>query len=58
MARPENDQTGIRKLSLVGAKSYAVSIPIEVIRQIGWAKGDSLVVRRVGKNLVINRKED
>ena len=57
MARPDNDQTSIRTLSLVGAKSYAVSIPIEVIRQLQWIKGEKLVVRRIGTNIQISKKD-
>lgn len=57
MARPENDQTGIRKLNLVGGKSYAVSLPIEIIRMIGWQKGDHLQVRRRGSEVVIEKME-
>lgn len=55
MARPDNDQTGIRKLSIVGSKSYAVSLPIELVKTLGWQKGDSLQVRRQGKQLLIER---
>jgi antitoxin component of MazEF toxin-antitoxin module len=57
MARQENHQTGIRKLSVVGGKSYAVSIPIEVIKQLGWKKGDTLLVRRHATTIVIEKKE-
>ena len=57
MARPENDQTSIRSLSLVGAKSFAVSLPIEIVRQLGWTKGVKLVVRRMGTKVVIEKKE-
>jgi hypothetical protein len=57
MARPDNDNTGIRKLSLAGSKSYTVSIPIEIIRQLKWQKGQTLVVRRIAKNVVISQKD-
>lgn len=57
MARPENDQTGIRKLNLVGGRSYAVSLPVDAIRMLGWQKGDVLQVRRHGKQLIIEKSE-
>lgn len=57
MARPDNDNTGIRTLSLAGAKSYTVSIPIEIIRQLKWQKGQTLVVRRIAKDVVISQKD-
>ncbi len=57
MARPDNDQTGIRSLSMVGKKSYAVSIPVELIRQLKWQKGDTLIVRRTAEKIVIEKKD-
>lgn len=57
MARQENHQTSIRTLSVVGSKSYAVSLPIEVIKQLGWQKGDTLIVRRRATTIVIEKKE-
>jgi AbrB family looped-hinge helix DNA binding protein len=53
MARPDNDKTALRKLNLVGLKTYAISIPIEIIRQLNWQKGDYLVVRRNANQIVI-----
>ncbi len=55
MPRPENDQTSKRYLNMVGAKSYAVSIPIEIIRQLKLKKGDQLTVRRFGEKIIIER---
>ena len=57
MPRYETDQTGVRKLNLVGGKTYAVSLPIEVIRILKWRKGDSLVVRRQGDKVIIEQLE-
>ncbi|MFO0971652.1 MAG: AbrB/MazE/SpoVT family DNA-binding domain-containing protein [Candidatus Saccharimonadales bacterium] len=57
MARQENDQTSRRKLGVVGAKTFSVSIPIEIIRQLKLKKGQELIVRRVGETIVIERKE-
>ncbi len=57
MARPESDQTGHRKLNLVGAKSFAVSIPIDIVRQLQLKKGDELIVRRVGHRIIIEKKD-
>lgn len=55
MARPENDQTSRRRLGMVGAKSYAVSIPVDIIRQLKLRKGDQLVVRRSADKIIIER---
>jgi bifunctional DNA-binding transcriptional regulator/antitoxin component of YhaV-PrlF toxin-antitoxin module len=56
MARPYNDQKSIRKLSMVGKKTYAVSVPLETINELNWKKGDVLIVRRKGQLLVIEKK--
>ena len=58
MARPYNDQTGVRKISLVGGKSYAVSLPLDIIKQLGWEKGDEVIVRRQSDIIVIQKKVD
>ncbi len=58
MARPENQQTSLRKLSMVGKKSFAISLPIEAVKQLGWKKGDTLVVRRQGSQIVVQKKEE
>ena len=57
MARPDTDQTSKRKINLVGGKSYAISIPIDIIRALHWNKGDNVQVRRKGKSIVIERLE-
>lgn len=56
MARLDNDQTNRRRLNMVGSKSFAVSIPIDIIRQLGLKKGDELIVRRMGKKIVIEKE--
>ena len=58
MARPEQDQTGIRSLNMVGSKTYAVSLPIDVIKLLGWEKGTKLMVRRQGSKLIIEKLEE
>lgn len=57
MARPESHLSSRRKLSLVGKKTYSVSIPVNEITRLGWKKGDDLVVRRY-KDYIIVQKED
>jgi hypothetical protein len=56
MARPENHSKNNRKLSLVGGRSYAVTLPIEMITTLGWKKGQNLVVRRDGKKVIIEKE--
>ncbi len=56
MARPDNDQTGIRKISMIGGKTFAVSLPVEVVKQLDWKKGDEVVVRRQSDTIIIQKK--
>jgi bifunctional DNA-binding transcriptional regulator/antitoxin component of YhaV-PrlF toxin-antitoxin module len=41
----------------VGGKTFAVSLPVEVVKQLGWIKGDKLIVRRQSSSIVIQKKE-
>ena len=56
MARPENHSKNNRKLSLVGGKSFAVTLPVEIVNTLGWKKGHNLVVRRDGKKVIIEEE--
>lgn len=40
---------------MVGGKSFAVSLPVDVIKQLGWQKGTTLMVRRQGVKVVIEK---
>jgi len=55
MARLGNNQVSIRKLNFVGSKTYAVSLPINIIRMLGWKKGNALFVRRQGSKIIIEK---
>lgn len=56
MARLESHNTGKRKLSVVGKKTYAVTLPISEVKRLGWKKGDNLIVRRM-KDYILVQKE-
>lgn len=53
MARRELEDRNIRKLQRVGGGSYAVTIPIELIRDLKWREKQKVVVERVGDHLEI-----
>lgn len=57
MARPENDQTSRRKIAMVGSKTYSISIPIELVRQLQLNKGDTVIVRRTGERIIIEKEK-
>ena len=52
MARRTLDERSVRKLSKHGG-SYAVTLPIEIIRKLKWRDGQKVVVEEAGKHLVI-----
>lgn len=56
MGNTKVDQRHIRQLTRNSSGTSSVTIPIEYIRDLGWRKGQPLIVRRKGKQLVINSK--
>ena len=45
MARRALNEKNIRKLAKVGGgKTYSVTLPIEVVRQLGWQEKQKLVI--------------
>ena len=53
MARQKLEDRSIRKITKVGEKSYSVTIPIELIRDLKWREKQKVVVERVGDHLEI-----
>lgn len=47
MARRKNEDTGIRKLTRVGGKSIGLTIPIELVRELGWKEKQRVTVKRI-----------
>jgi len=43
----------IRKLTKVAQSSYAVVIPMDIVKKLGWRERQKLVVRRVRDHVVI-----
>ena len=54
MSRKLLEERNIRKLSKVGGgKTYAITLPIEIIREFDWREGQKLVVKKYGKDRII-----
>jgi len=54
MARRNLEDRNIRKITKVGSgKSYSVTIPIEIIRNLKWRERQKVVCTQKGKKLVI-----
>jgi antitoxin component of MazEF toxin-antitoxin module len=53
MARRKVEDSKIRKLSKVGNKSIAVTLPIELVRELGWKERQKVVVTKRGKGIIV-----
>ena len=53
MARRRLEKKNIRKLTKLGGKSIAVTIPIDMIRELKWQERQKVVVKKVGKRIII-----
>ncbi|MDR3558872.1 MAG: hypothetical protein P4L62_04190 [Candidatus Pacebacteria bacterium] len=47
------EDKNIRKLTKVGQRSIAVTIPIELVRELKWREKQKVVVKKSGSKLVI-----
>lgn len=43
----KQEDKNIRKLTKVGRKSIAVTLPIEIVRELGWRDKQKVIVKRV-----------
>jgi len=47
MAVRKKEDNNIRKITKVGKKSIAVTLPIKLVRELGWREKQKVVVKRV-----------
>ena len=53
MANKAKDEKDVRKLTKVGGKSISVTLPIEMVRELGWKEKQKVVVKRVHGGVMI-----
>ncbi len=46
-------ESNIRKLTKIGKKSIGLTLPIEVVRKLGWKERQKVVVKVKGKTIII-----
>jgi bifunctional DNA-binding transcriptional regulator/antitoxin component of YhaV-PrlF toxin-antitoxin module len=51
--KPQITRHNIRKLGRSGQDSYAITLPIDLVRELRWREGQKLVVTRDGEGLRI-----
>ena len=54
MAKREQKESGIRKLTKLGKKSLAVTIPIEITREFGWREKQKVVLKKSRRKIIIS----
>ncbi|MEX1026712.1 MAG: AbrB/MazE/SpoVT family DNA-binding domain-containing protein [Candidatus Paceibacterota bacterium] len=58
MGRREQEDHHIRNIAKVGQSSYAVTLPIELVRELGWQVRQKVTVTKWGKSLLITDWEE
>ncbi len=53
MANKKTNETEVRKLTKVGKQSIAVTIPIEIVRELKWREKQKVTVKRVRGGVLI-----
>ena len=53
MTRRKLEDKNIRKLIKSGKTSLSLTIPIEIIRELGWRNRQKLVVKKRGSGILI-----
>lgn len=53
MARRKQNQENVRKLTRLGQTSLAVTLPVALVRKLGWKERQKVVVSSFGRHLII-----
>ena len=53
MATKRSDETNIRKLARMGKKSIGLTLPIEIVRELGWREKQRVSVKRIRGGIVV-----
>ncbi|MBU2028640.1 hypothetical protein KJ761_01985 [Patescibacteria group bacterium] len=51
--RRKNKEENIRKITRLGKTSLAVTLPIDIIRELGWKEKQRVVVKKIKGGMVI-----
>ncbi len=53
MPTRKREDENIRNLTKIGGHSIAVTLPIELVRELKWRERQKVVVRKLGKKIII-----
>lgn len=54
MADKKSTETNIRKLTKIGKQSIGLTLPIDVVRKLGWKERQKVVVKVERKRIIIS----
>lgn len=54
MSRRKTEDKNIRKLARIGNKSIGLTLPIDFVRKLKWREKQKVVIKKVGKRLIIS----
>ena len=49
----KQSERNIRKLTKLGNKSLAITLPVEILKKLGWREKQKLIVKKVRGGVVI-----
>jgi ribosomal protein L15E len=53
MSDKKSTEKDIRKLTKIGKKSIGLTLPIELVRELGWREKQKVVVKRVRGGVLV-----
>ncbi|MBU1092471.1 hypothetical protein KJ836_02290 [Patescibacteria group bacterium] len=53
MARTKANKNDIRKLTRIAKASIGLTLPINLVRKLGWQERQKVVVKLAGRHLII-----
>lgn len=56
MARRSFEERNIRVLIRFAKRSFAITLPIEVVRDLGWQEHQQVRIRKAGRRIVIEEE--
>ncbi|MBN2697383.1 MAG: AbrB/MazE/SpoVT family DNA-binding domain-containing protein [Bacteroidales bacterium] len=57
MARRSSAERNVRSITKLGSKSFAVTIPIEYVRELGWKEKQKVNVRISRGKIIVSSPE-
>jgi antitoxin component of MazEF toxin-antitoxin module len=54
MANKKHGEEGIRKITKLGKKSLAVTLPVDLVEKLHWREKQKVSVKKKGSKLVIS----